>query len=309
MKKESSHKAILVWLLLGFLSFALLACGSDSDDDGDNGGGISLDGNEAESSGDLAPDETSEYLATIPEEADTIYAATEEVGEQYILSLSRVGGGSSSRGGSGAHEVSMNNVGDNEYRILVSNASEVDISYGLSVWLDPEDVDLELEKVEDDGDRSAVLQAAAPSSDAQTRSDTSSEHLPVIADVLRKAAEQKEERAVYNVHDNNQLIGDVTVYVDTHQSVKEVRFYGRIKSEGTDQRFATEPDAPVRLHGNSSKPTEGRFWVFAHGGLSAGLMGQDTGTAADAQLITEPGPFVEEVQIEKAQGEHRLDPH
>ncbi|MCP1727224.1 hypothetical protein J2T60_001189 [Natronospira proteinivora] len=325
MTQEESHRPIWIVLIAAVFSITLIACGSDSDngngdDNGDDNGdpsgngegsdhGIVIDGHEAMTSGVLDPDETDEYLATVPEDAEVVYATTEEVGHQYTLTLSRVDGGSSSRGGSGSHEASINNFGENEYRILVSNASDEEIEYELTVYLDPEDVEIELEEVDGDQSSAKAVTYASPTSNLENHFSAAGQQLPVIGDIINKAAIQTEERVVYDLHGEDRIIGDVTILVERGMAERQVRFYGRIEAEGTDQRFATHVDAPAVLDSETKHLLQGQFWVFAEGRISHGRMGHDTGTDSDVQLISKPGPMVKEVTLNELSSQHTLKAH
>lgn len=303
MKRGISRKGVLMSLVLGFIAMSLMAC---IDDDDDNGDGVSVDGSEADSSGTLAPDETDLYLAKVPEDADAIYVATEEVDHQHTLTLSRVGGGFSSRVSSGPQEASMANSGENEYEVSISNGSDEEMDYDLAVWLEPDDVELELEQIEEDDDRSGTAAAAVPGDRVQSQFDAASAQLPMIAAVIEEAAIQEEGKGVYELHEEEGRIGKVTVHVEPHRNGRAVRFYGQVEGAGPVQQFATDADAVLLLQDDQDRPVKGEFWVLAEGGVSEGLLGQDTGTAKDLQLITRPGPLVKEARLDELKGEYTL---
>ena len=302
---EVSYRSILIGLLAGICAIGLMACSSDDDDDDDDAP-VSIDGNEGESSGSLEPDERVEYWVLSPEEADGVSASAS--GGSHMLGLNRHGGGSCSMAGG---TCSMNNVGgENEWTVSVENISDEAFDYEVSVWLSPDDQEyegFEMERVDEDDDRGAADVAETSEELVEDRSDIASTHLPIIADVLDKAAGQEQEKQVYDLSEDGHEFGEVTVLVKDQQGTREVRFYGNVGEFGAGEKFATKPDAPMVFDSHSGELIEGRFWSFAEGALSHGRAGQDTGTPADLQVVTEPGPFTDEVQIEEMERREVLE--
>lgn len=301
---RAPHAVWARWALALFvaLSLSLSAC-TDSDDDEDEEE-ETAEGSEVSMSSTVGTEVTNRYELSIPDGVEELEIRI-PARDGAVMMEAEFEGGVTSCGRQGNSELSCEreDLDEGVWEINVTHADDDDndIGYELIAEAQPEDLDLELEIVDSHRGFYGMASALTPDGVIAERFAQSREHLDILAGALKRAAGKTAGTASYRLDEDGSEIGRVTLIVADREEGREVRLYA-VREDAERQLMATEAAAPIVLNGQGDV-VQGRLWNFAAGGFSEIRVGDETGTQADIQLLSQPGPLVEERRLESMETE------
>lgn len=295
---------ILVPMALSLAVLSLAAC-NDSDEsiffDNPNGGGDPTEINVAQAQSNIEYEHWHHYASEVPEGTTGMTVLLDGLtgdADLYIVGPDESDTCSSINATTEPDECEFTDPEAGTWQVSVygwEDAGEESYDYTLTVTLEPSDRTATLELV--DEETPAGGEAAAMSlADSEQRHNQLGEQLPVLAAISELAAAQSEGVADYGVGLNGRHLGDLHLAVSRSAGERQVSFKLAIDDQATGEtlRMATLPDAPMIFHDGSSRPEQGVVELRSVEGRAELMLGQHTGTAADVQLLAEPGPVFSE---------------
>ena len=290
------------------LAFALMACNEDRafydrDTDADVGTGANV----AQVQGNITHQHWHLHESEVPEGTTRLNILLHELGGDADLYVEGPGGEDSCASvapNTTEDECEFENPEPGTWLVDIFGWEEGSYDYTLTVTLEPSDRAASLERVGETTPDGTAAQEASLAMSAQ-RHDQIADQLPLLGTIAALAVKQSDADASYEMFQGGEHHGQLHVSVSEQAGEQWVSFKlsARDRNSGEHLQLATLPGAPMAFADGSARPHQGVVELRAADGRTQLLLGQDTGTAADIQLLAEPGPvFSEQAWVMEAAG-------
>ena len=293
------------WVSLGVLILAAAstaACNSSSSDSGSADSAANV----AQVRSQISEDQWKRYESEVPEGTTSMNVRLHELGGDADLWVNGPGAFdscSSFNAGTTPDECEFTDPQPGTWEIEVDGWESGTYDFTLTVTLQPSDREATLVFVSE-GSWGYAASTASLDGSIQ-RHDQAGAQLPVLAAIADLAEVQTEKWVYYKLIQDGQHLGYLHLGVSRWEGERHVEFKLLSRAEGADERLimATHARAPMIFAEGDASPRQGVVEYRSAYGRTQLLLGQDTGTAADIQLLAEPGPvFSEQAWVMEAAG-------
>jgi hypothetical protein len=299
--------AIKILLPLSLVA-GLAACNEDrafydQDTDADVGTG----GNVAQVQDNITYEHWHLHESEVPEGTTSLNVLLHELGGDVDLYVEGPDGEDSCTSlnlGTTADECEFDDPEPGTWQIDVYGWEEGSYDYTLTVTLEPSERTASLERVGEVEPDDESAQATSLAASTQ-RHQKLSEQLPLLSTIAALVQSQSDADASYRMIQDGEHQGQLHLSVSEQGGEQWVSFKlsARDQNSGEHLQLATVSGAPMVFAEGDTRPRRGEVELRSAYGRTQLLLGQDTGTAADIQLLAEPGPvFSEQAWVMEATG-------